>query len=870
MELINRNVEVPVKMAVPKRRFQSEWACRRTNAYTSAEFHFEELSHPLYHNSSSRRYRHTDLPNTSNQFDMSTTVVEGSKIDTPFLSGALRSGSSIEFWKSYVESRPSPPEQFFEIINKYHHRNGDSRADIVHDVGTGPGNIAARLSPYYRNIVGSDLNEDVLSVAPSLISKELLGRMTFVKSRAEDLVKNTPPQNGGQGTTDTVIVSECMPLLDAPVALKAFHNLLRPGGTLGIHFYGPAVFTDGDVDKCNAAYDRVATRICSFNQPMKGTEGFQFHLRGAEALASYLDNIAFPSEDWEDVERCKWNCDYPLLFNSKEGFDFDFAAVDRRAEGEITKDVIDRDFWATEWDVDDVVAYLDSVYPNYRHKAGSRYSEVDTMIQELRTAMGGAKRKVTFPLVLVLATKKATPASLLNGNHTTKANIVQLNPNRTVLGRVNENPPGSVEMCNHLLQKNHDTFHIFWRDANGHNHMSHSILTTFALGGSPAELQRAYDDGLPIQRPMPDPNAQAIKRFSDDKNIYEAFGQIGEYTNVLLFFEQEINRSGWKAVVSKYCFSRSKLADIILSRMYEGAYHPLIHLGLGIEFEQPSIIAEALAQAIVHDSSGIPDCLRRTDQEAFQSSPQVPRKSMLELFTEARSNDAIREAPYFEDGPYKMRDGVLGRCKTAITSLAAQFHVESSEVYERAAEVINCSAYLAGAAQRVDKSPKIDFFFMHAVTSSIFITVMLNEPWISLQDKARLVEWKGKTDLLWYVAGGCPDLHIEEIIDYKADASAEMGWSEIYRAVNQMHDDGHVAKFIRALKSAEDVSRPYETVKDLEHTLPIKGEAWLKLARMAYDSTVGLPDEAKWVWSVGFEQAWAAVPARAPGSRVSY
>jgi hypothetical protein len=34
----------------------------------------------------------------------------------------------------------------------------------------------------------------------------------------------------------------------------------------------------------------------------------------------------------------------------------------------------------------------------------------------------------------------------------------------------------------------------------------------------------------------------------------------------------------------------------MLARLYEGAYHPIIHLGLGIEFQQPGIIAEALAQ----------------------------------------------------------------------------------------------------------------------------------------------------------------------------------------------------------------------------------------------------------------------------------
>ena len=792
-------------------------------------------------------------------FKMSTPVVEV-KVETPFTSGAKKSGDSVDFWKSYVQSRPSPDEEFFELINEYHLTHGDSRNEICHDVGTGPGNIAARLASYFQNIVGSDVNADVLAAAPHIVPAEVLKRMKFVLSPAETLPENTPAEHGEQGTTDIVTVSECMPLLDAPAALKSFHTLLRPGGTLGIYFYGPAIFVDGDVDKCNAAYDKVATSICSFNQPMKGTPGFPFHLRGAEALESYMDNIALPTEDWENVERYKWNCDYPLLFNSKEGFDFDFHYTDRRAESEVTKEIIDRNVWSADWDIKNVEAYLDSVYPNYRIKAGSRYSEVETMLEELNEVMGGGKRKVTFSLVLILATKKAA-VDQVSSNDNLKAHHVRLTPSHPGLGRVIKSPPGALEKANELLQKNHDNFHIFWRDANGHNHVAHSILTTYALGGSPAEIERAYNDGAPVQRSKPASDNETIKTFSDESQLYMVFGVFDQYTNVLRFMEQEINRVGWKAVVHKYCFSRTKLADIILSRMYEGAYHPIIHLGLGIEFEQPSIIAEALAQAIIHDSTGIPDCLLRTDLEVLKSDSKPERKSLLELFSECRADDVIRTAPRLQDGPLKMKNGVLGRSRDEITSLAAQFCCETSQVEERAAEVINCNVYLAGAAQRQEKIPKIDFFHMHAVTSSIFVTVLLQQNWISQKDKARIVEWKGRTDILWYAASGCAQLLPGEIDNYKAGASAGMDWNDIYRAVTAEHDDGHVAKFVRAVRSAQEVSAPYEQTGGA--SFPVKGDdAWLNLARMTYDSTLRLSDEAKWVWAAGFPAAWASVPAR--------
>jgi NAD(P)-dependent dehydrogenase (short-subunit alcohol dehydrogenase family) len=645
-----------------------------------------------------------------------------------------------------------------------------------------------------------------------------------------------------------------MPLLDEAASLKAFHKLLRPGGTLGIYFYGPAVFVDGDVGTCNAVYDKIATRICSFNQPMRGTPGFPFHLRAAEALISEMDSIPIPKEDWESVERYKWNCDHPLLFNSKAGFDFEFSRVDRRAKEEVTKEIIDRNFWGVDWSIDNVKSYLDSLYPNYRDKAGARYAELEVMFEELHAAMGSDKRRVTFPVVLILATKK-------DSSNLPKASEIRITAEKTGIGRVSESSLDSIEMANRLLQKNHDEFHIFWRDLNGHNHMAHSILTTFALSASPSELQRAYDDGVAVQRPMPELDMEAVKGLSDDNNLTAIFGQLPHYTNALVFFRQQIDLFGWRAILHKYCFSRTPLADNMLARMYEGAHHPFIHLGLAVEFELPSILAEALAQAVVHPYSGIPDCLLQTDVEA---RPLGIHKPLLELYTEARATDSILHGARWEDGPFKMRDGTLGRSKADITTLAAQYRVNPSELDLRAAEVINCSAYIAGAAQRSNKSQKIDFFHMHNVTSSLFLTVLVQDPLISLENKVRMVEWKGRTDLLWYAACGCPELDIQEVNNYQAGPSSGMSWTELYRAVNTMHDDGHVAKFVRALKSAEDVCRPFE--QQHSSSFQMIGEAWLQLARMCYDTTLGLSPEGKWIPGAGFPQAWEAaqVPARAP------
>ena len=76
-----------------------------------------------------------------------------------------------------------------------------------------------------------------------------------------------------------------------------------------------------------------------------------------------------------------------------------------------------------------------------------------------------------------------------------------------------------------------------------------------------------------------------------------------EYRNFLYFFEREVQAKGWQAVVHEYCFSHTPLAETMLAQLFEGAYHPIIHLGFGIEFaailvrSQPTQVPVAPAAA---------------------------------------------------------------------------------------------------------------------------------------------------------------------------------------------------------------------------------------------------------------------------------
>ena len=448
---------------------------------------------------------------------------------------------------------------------------------------------------------------------------------------------------------------------------------------------------------------------------------------------------------------------------------------------------------------------------------------------------------------------------------TTTASQVRLSPGQLGICGSGDSPVGSLEVVNRLLQKNHDEFHIFWKDVNGHNHTAHNLLTSFALGATPAQLEQGFVDNLRDQRPRPELDNDTVQKLHDEGYFYENIGEIKQYTNFLVFFERQMEEKGWRAVITEYCFSRTRVAEALLSRMFDGAYHPIIHLGLGVEFEQPSIIAEALAQAAAHESLGVDVFFRNCEQEVLKAAPRdptQPSRPFVDLLHEAYANETIRHSSRWEDvGVNKMKEGVLGRGGPAITALAAQVHVEPEALEEKTAEMINCCAYFAGAAQRAGKQRKIDFFYMHSVTSSIFLTVLTRQPWISTAMKVRLVEWKVRVDLVWYATCGAAELQLDYVRNYEAGPSSGMDWRALFGAVNALHDDGHVGKFVRALKNGEEVCKPFEHGKDAS-SFPIKGDMWLKLGQMAYDSTANVPEEAKWVPFTGFDLPWSRVPPK--------
>lgn len=118
-----------------------------------------------------------------------------------------------------------------------------------------------------------------------------------------------------------------------------------------------------------------------------------------------------------------------------------------------------------------------------------------------------------------------------------------------------------------------------------------------------------------------------------------------------------------------------------------GLIHPFIHLGFGIEFNQPAIVAEGLAQTAVHENWTGPRFLFPAEKAAGGVGKRGT-KTLVQILQEIRADEKLASSASFSDGN-KMRDGVLVRAPEEMIKYASQFTVSAEQLEERMVEMIN-------------------------------------------------------------------------------------------------------------------------------------------------------------------------------------
>ena len=135
---------------------------------------------------------------------------------------------------------------------------------------------------------------------------------------------------------------------------------------------------------------------------------------------------------------------------------------------------------------------------------------------------------------------------------------------------VPEIEPSSAAKTSALLRQNFESFHVFWNFKGYHNHQVHYLLTAYALGANPDEIQTAFDKNVGYQRQRLPVDKGLVEKLSNERYFKSLAGNDTYFSDYTVFFQRKFEQEGWQKVVNHYLFSRSELADDLLVGLFAG------------------------------------------------------------------------------------------------------------------------------------------------------------------------------------------------------------------------------------------------------------------------------------------------------------
>ncbi|CCL99026.1 uncharacterized protein FIBRA_01035 [Fibroporia radiculosa] len=408
------------------------------------------------------------------------------------------------------------------------------------------------------------------------------------------------------------------------------------------------------------------------------------------------------------------------------------------------------------------------------------------------------------------------------------------------------------------LKKNHVQRHAFVNEYGFHNHTSHHLLAVFAMGAPAPLFEEIFGDHA--QRTLPTLESPGV--ITKD-NFYDHIGDRRFYDAYLHYFHDIVLEQGASAVVEEYVFSRAanfpepesdNNPRQIIVRSLAMLYHPMIYLGYGLEFGIPGLVAEGLAQSVVHPLQGqgllsVAD-FRAQNEYSGGGSGLVSSFASLVLSKERNglnikhssvhvltilgrilrddrfSSSSLSLSP--KEHPSEVLthyDQVARDLGDAMRSHIQGWTVNGSDtidVKNKVEELCWMNALLYGVGgwggrnETPDRKFNADFFFMHMVTSALFLPSMVT--YLSASSITQLLRTYLISSITWWVARGRPVLPIREFYTSVSATPVPYGTTKVTSAPGTLtsesvspnpwlpilqttivHADDHLCKLQRAL-----------------------------------------------------------------------
>ncbi|KAJ6509830.1 hypothetical protein DFH09DRAFT_942181 [Mycena vulgaris] len=445
--------------------------------------------------------------------------------------------------------------------------------------------------------------------------------------------------------------------------------------------------------------------------------------------------------------------------------------------------------------------------------------------------------------------------------------------------------PASSALVAQLLHEDFAAHHCFWNDHHFVNHLSHHLLSLHDLGAPAEIIQAMYDKEAAMQRPL-HPNG---KPAGEANRITEANwrGSLGKkhanmYPDYLAFFSAEILQHGVTGALERYVFSPEANGNgsLMLARFVGGLLHPIIQAGFGIEFGQDFMVAQGLAQAALTSPEGA------SVMDMPSGIPEIkagPPAALLSLLHELYESPKLTPVPYEKDAinPERLAKWMATNPErgVAIREIYAKwtFNVgDGAATEDFAKKVEECmwqATLLLGATGKAGRQPRMDFFFMHFLTGSLFLQIVINAVKKPLH-KAQLLQAYARSVALFIILRGRPRIDPALAMSYpelpapfgaNTDTLTTLGklgggnpWFPILHNA-ALHPERHVIKSIRMLFycAKQYGNTPAEAVI----AATVDGTLFIRVAGVLMDGLgwVAHGDKERfWDFSgIGWDDAWS-------------
>lgn len=102
------------------------------------------------------------------------------------------------------------------------------------------------------------------------------------------------------------------------------------------------------------------------------------------------------------------------------------------------------------------------------------------------------------------------------------------------------------------------------------DHIVHHVLTLYALGATPEQIQGQYDNNKSYQRSPEPVDNSIIEHLRDGSQFSRYLGNGRYYHDYLIFFQSQIDKKGYEDVINEYLLKGDERADDMLCRLYAG------------------------------------------------------------------------------------------------------------------------------------------------------------------------------------------------------------------------------------------------------------------------------------------------------------